>query len=332
MRSKKTLCLACVLAGSTLLASCSSCSSCAGNQEITFTAGWLEDTTSKTLPNEGEELTYAVTYDKAEGLYSKFYTIDYTNGVYTTSLKAADYEGQAVYEYTSTLTINVQYTLKKTGETTAFETPDKVETVVYFKTAASGLTPLKSTKTTYCHSPNGTEATKLTHCYTEYHYTVETVYTGSKGKSTITNHLNEDKKQKNPSFSAKHDEYTYLDNEQLLFALRGMGTSATSISSYQPFESAKKVVSVSVGKKKGGEFEFDLVGKGSEKRAINYRAYTLTFEADNPGSSQEAWIASTTDATSNAYRNVMLRLETPIAYRAGSLIYTLTSAKFAKYN
>ncbi|MBQ8659117.1 MAG: hypothetical protein IJ506_08270 [Clostridia bacterium] len=326
MRSKKIICLACVLAGATLLASCSSC---AGNQEITFTAGWLSDTTNKVLPANAEELTYAVTYDKAEGLYSESYTVNYTNGEYKTSLKASEYEGQAVYEYTSTLTINVQYTLKKTGETTAFETPDKVETVVYFKTAANGLTPLKSTKTTYCHSPNGTEATKLQNCYTEYHYTVETVYTGSKGKSTITNHLNEDKKQTNPSFSAKHDEYTYLDNEQLLFALRGMGTSATSISSYQPLERAKKVVSVSVGDKKGGEFEFTIDGKGSEKRAIDYRAYTLTFDADNPGASQEAWIASTTDTTSNVYRNVMLKLETPISYSAGSLIYTLTSAKFA---
>jgi len=330
MKTKRFLSIASVLAATTLFASCSSCSACSVNQEILFNAGWLSDTTSKVLPTNPEELSYDVSYNKANGLYSDSYTVNYTNGSYNTVLKQVDHEGQAVYEYTSTLTISVAYTLKKTGETTQFETPDSVKTTVLFTSAAKGLTPIKSTKTTYCHSPRGTEATKLEHCYTEYHYTVETVYTGSKGKSTITNHLNEDKTQKLKSFSAKHDEFSYLDNEQILFALRGMGTTSTSVSSYQPLEHAKKTVGISVGKKAGGEFEFDIVGKGKEKRAIDYRPYTLTFEADNPGSSQTAWIASTTNTTANTYRNVMLKLETPISYNFGSLVYTLTSAKFAE--
>ncbi len=330
MKTKRFFSIACVLAGATLFASCSSCSACSVNQEILFNAGWLADTTSKVLPSTAEELSYDVSYNKADGLYSSVYSMDYTNGKYTTTLKQVEYEGQAVYEYTTELTISVAYTLKKTGETTQFETPDSMKTTVLFTSAAKGLTPIKSTKTTYCHSPNGTDAAKLEHCYTEYHYTVETVYTGSKGKSTITNHLNEDKTQKLKSFSAKHDEFSYLDNEQILFALRGMGTTSTSVSSYQPLEQAKKIVGISIDKKTGGEFEFDIVGKGKEKRAISYRPYTLTFNADNSGASQTAWIASTTSEAANTYRNVMLKLETPIAYSAGSLIYTLTSAKFAE--
>ncbi len=330
MKTKRFLSIACVLAGATLFASCSSCSACSVNQEILFNAGWLVDTTSKVLPTSAEELSYDVSYNKADGLYSSSYAIDYTNGTYTTTLKTADHEGQTVYEYTTTLTISVAYTLKKTGETTQFETPDSVTTKVLFTSAAKGLTPIKSTKTTYCHSPNGTDATKLENCYREYHYTVETLYTGTKGKSTITNHLNNDKTQKLKTFSAKHSEYSYLDNEQILFALRGMGTSSTSVSSYQPLEKAKKTVGISVGKKTGGEFEFDIVGKGKEKRAISYRPYTLTFEAKNPGASQTAWIASTTNESANTYRNVMLKFESPIAYSAGSLVYTLTSAKFAE--
>ena len=81
--------------------------------------------------------------------------------------------------------------------------------------------------------------------------------------------------------------------------------------------------------KAGGEFTFTLDGSDA-KKAINYVPFSVSISSDNPGATQTVWIAKTEDPLKNTYRNVILRLETPIAYGAGSLVYELTSGEFAK--
>lgn len=310
---------------------------CSGANKVSFDANWYYDTTSNLITGNSEEkLTYAVTYDKSEGLYSEFYEMNYSDGVYETSLKTIEAEGEAIYEYTATLTLNVSFTLVKTGEVSETFT-DQMSSVVRFKSVSGGLSPIYSKKTTVCHSPNGVKAAVLTDCYTYYHYDVETVYKNGKGTATITdyekNFLKGNKDEATAyhthNFKASGGDYTYLDNEQLLFALRGMPAASNKVTIHNPLIKANQTISVSTEKAKGGEFTFTLDGSDA-KKAINYVPFSVSISSDNPGATQTVWIAKTEDPLKNTYRNVILRLETPIAYGAGSLVYELTSAEFAK--
>ena len=126
------------------------------------------------------------------------------------------------------------------------------------------------------------------------------------------------------------DKYTYLDNEQLLFALRGISqsTATASVSVYAPFSAVVQNVSLTYSTlQKETEFSFK---KGGEeiKQVINYYPVSMKINTKLPGATQTAWIAETTNTHSNMFRNVMLQLETPLSYNLGSLIYKLKSANF----
>ena len=78
---------------------------------------------------------------------------------------------------------------------------------------------------------------------------------------------------------------------------------------------------------------FGGVKNGSEekvKSTITYRPVSMVLDEKNPGATQTAWIAKKpeTSSNSNVNRNVLLRLETPLSYGLGSLVYTLNSATY----
>ncbi len=352
MKSKKFIALACALASTTVLAACS------GEQKISFTANWQPNTTGPEFSNlSTEQLSYEVTFEEGKSMYADSYSVSYSSGAYETKLSGitkakateeiesfellqgdernlrGEIGAEIFYRYETTFTIDVQFILKKTGETSeVFE--DSVKTVVYFKGAANGLTPIYSHKELICKSPVGADVSKIDQCYTSYNMTTDIDYTAKKAASTIRDYegtylrkaKNDAFAEKTSTFTPSSEDYTYLDNEQLLFALRGMGTSATSFSVYQAPERAKKKIDVSVGKKTGYTVAAGVIGE--KEKNVNYRAYTLTYDSENPGAAQVAWIANTVDANDNTNRNVMLKLETPLGYNMGSLVYTLKSAKF----
>ena len=101
---------------------------------------------------------------------------------------------------------------------------------------------------------------------------------------------------------------------------------------YAPFTNAVQTIKASfASKEEGTEFTFKKDAEEEKKsRVINYYPVTLSIDAENPGQSQTAWIAETGNAKDNLYRNVILRLETPISYNLGTLIYELSSAEFSK--
>lgn len=125
------------------------------------------------------------------------------------------------------------------------------------------------------------------------------------------------------------DGYSYIDNEELLFALRGISyASAQQFQVYNASVRRVQNVRVSPSSSDSDEFEFSLGGQTSA-RAIEYYPLSISISESNPGATQTAWYAATTSASNNVYRNVMLRLETPISYNLGSLVYELQSAEFA---
>ena len=61
------------------------------------------------------------------------------------------------------------------------------------------------------------------------------------------------------------------------------------------------------------------------KKTIDYRSVTMKLSSSNPGATQTAYIATYDNAEMNTHRNVMLKLETPLAYNLGTLVYSLKS-------
>ena len=74
----------------------------------------------------------------------------------------------------------------------------------------------------------------------------------------------------------------------------------------------------------GGEFSYLLNGE-EVKTTITYRPISLTIDDRNPGGTQTAWIAKTSNASNNTYRNMMLKLSVPLSYSLGNLVYTLSA-------
>ena len=291
---------------------------CAGTSEkVTFKEYWLEDA-NVTPATVLETLEYDVTFKKSAGL-NESYTVDYKNGVYTTKLTLND----GVYRYETSLNIDVTYTV---GEKSVTKNDSILSWVEFKKTAK--LQPIKSHKEIACHSPANGGSTIET-CFVASDYTVETTYNenGLGGKSVIVD--NATKASQESTFTVE-DKYTCLDNEQLLFALRGLtqSTITASLSVYAPFSGVVQSIDLTYSSlKKGTEFVFQK-GESQVKQAINYYPVSMKINAQLPGATQTVWIAETTNAQSNTFRNVILQLETPLSYNLGTLIYKLKSANF----
>lgn len=299
---------------------------CAGaNSKVTFNEFWLEDV--GIAPNVSAEtvleaLTYGVTFEKDLGL-DENYTIDYQNGVYTTKLTL----NQGVYRYETSLSIDVTYTVGDKSETKS----DSILSWVEFKKNAK-LQPIKSHKEIVCHSPANGGGLEIEDCYAKYDYTVDTTYNenGLSGKSVIVNNDPEANNDKQEQTFTVEDKYTCLDNEQLLFALRGLSQSIStaSLSVYAPFSGVVQAINLTYSfLEKGSEFSFEKNGV-SVKQVINYYPVSVKINAQLPGATQTVWIAETTNARANTFRNLILQFETPLSYNLGSLIYKLKSASF----
>lgn len=303
---------------------------CAGaSTKVTFEEYWLED--AGIAPNVSPEtvleaLEYDVEFKKSSGLNDD-YSVHYENGVYTTKLTL----NQGVYRYETSLSIDVTYTVDGQSDTKT----DSIVSWVEFKKNAK-LQPIKSHKEIVNHSPESDGAT-IESCYTKYDYTVDTTYNenGLGGKSVIVNNdpdNNPDTTEKETltkTFTVE-DKYTCLDNEQLLFALRGLSqsTSTASLSVYAPFSGAVQTINVGYSSlEQGTEFTFEKNGVSSTQ-VINYYPVSVKINAQLPGATQTVWIAATTNAHSNTFRNLILQLETPVFYNLGTLVYKLKSASF----
>ena len=315
---RKTLisCLALTLCATTFTACVKT------DKHVAFSYYWYQDADITTT---GEEtLVYDVRFEPASGLSQNF-TVDY-KGTLTTALKTVD---ENKFRYESSLVMDVTYTLN--GESQTLQ--DTVVSWVEFKNDKA-LTPIASHKEIVNHSPLNVAASALSECYVQYDYTVDTTYASdlSSGSSTIVNGETQSSQALTFEFD---DKLTALDNEMLLLAIRGINPASYStpnFSVYAPFTNAVQTVKASFGaKEEGTEFTFKKDSEEEKKsRVINYYPVTLALDEKNPGQPQTAWIAETNDSKSNTYRNVILRLESPISYNLGTLIYELSSASFSK--
>ena len=323
MKRKKLSTLLALVLGVTALSGCTN-----SDQKVNFGNFWVTDVLNTNAAIQ-ETLSYDVTFNKGENSLVN-YEIDYKDGTYTTALVGAKENDKIVYTYTTTLNITAVYTFN--GETK--ECTDVVTSTVKFYAAEYGLQPISTEKDVNGSAPTAASATALEDCYEQFHYTTKVIYNEdcTSGTTTVTQHLTTgETKAKDSSFEIDQDKFSFLDNEQILFALRGIRNSTTSakMNVYNPFVASVQKVSVTVNAEASESFSFYKNGS-AEKEAytITYRPMNLVLDEKNPGAMQTAWIAKTIDASKNTHRNVMLQLETPLSYGLGTLVYKLNSVSY----
>ncbi len=308
------------LLGATLLIS-----SCSSGSAANFSANWHAGIVNTVVEGTSETLVYNVTQN-VETATNSTYSVHYSGGTYTTSLTTEQRDNKLLYRYHTELSISVQYLFD--GQYSEPKT-DKVTSTVYFRGVQEGLRPVSSTKEVESRSPSGLSPASLDSAYRDYHYSIQTDYNEdcTAATSVYTDLSTESGDTQTTEFSIG-DGYSYIDNEELLFALRGISyASAQQFQVYNASVRRVQNVRVSPSAVKGGTFEFLLSGQ-PHSNSTDYYSLSISISESNPGATQTAWYAAT-NAANNFYRNVMLRLETPISYNLGSLVYELQSAEFA---
>ncbi|MBP3423161.1 MAG: hypothetical protein J6K86_05295 [Clostridia bacterium] len=299
----------------------SSLAACTDNdQKLSFKDYWEKDSLSGSSAVD-EKLTYKITHEKEVGLDNLPYVLTYGEGTYVTTLKTHS-QG---YIYSTSLTMPVTY---KYGDDDAHSATDTVTTEVIFLRSNDGLRPISSTKNVVSHTPSTRSGGSSETCFLYYDYSVVVEYpTEGDATATITDKSVEgDPIVKTSSFTASDKKYSYLDNELLLLALRAIPSSTTtgSVKVYSPYAKAMQKIDLTFASETGGEFSYLLNGE-EVKTTITYRPISLTIDDRNPGGTQTAWIAKTSNASNNTYRNMMLKLSVPLSYSLGNLVYTLSA-------
>ncbi len=325
MNKKKFLSIGSIALGAVLLASCGNI-----NYKVKFSENWNLDTTQEIQANAVETLVYDVNFTGSSNADTQYRRLDYGKGSYVTTLKSeySDAESAYIYRYTTKLEIPVTFECKSTGEVSETMT-DTVTSEVLFKSAQQGLKPISSTKTVVSHSPTTVDQpTSLAECFVYYNYSVETTYDEDlSGTSVLTNHLKENAKA-TTKFENADDDYNTLDNEQLLFAIRGITSlSSQKFNVYNASWRVSQLVALTASSADSDEFTFKK-GETEFKATIEYVPVTLKLDVKNSGSEQTVWIAKTTELLNNVHRNVILHMEMPLSYTYGTLEYDLVQANF----
>jgi len=320
---------AAVLGGAAVLAGCSATSA------VTFSANWYKNTSITTAISGTEEtLTYSVAHTKGT---NKYYGLSYGESSYTVNLinTTYSYDGASspenAYLLTSTLNMNVTYTVGDKSETY----DDVITSKVYFSTVDNSLRPMYSYKEFSCHSPTIDNPASLEEGVKYYHYSFETKYDSSLSSATLAyKKLDGDASALSDSESSYtlSSGYTYLDNEELLFALRGMTISSESSATVNVLNASRSTVQSIKLTNNGsvkGTYSFDMGdGVPAEGYSITANKISILASTLQSGNAQTAYYASVS-ADNNAYRGVMLSLASELPYSLGTLTYTLTKAEFS---
>lgn len=292
------------------------------DEKIEFNRYWNDN--PQVSENVSERLEYAVTFDASNSSYIDTYKVNYTGGTYVTELTTND---DGTYLYKTELSITVTYTFG--SESVSLQ--DSVKTQTRFNDVTKSLKPISSTKEMLSHSPTNASATKLADCYHKFHYKEETTYNADDSAVyKITNLVNAEKPTvETKNFSTASEQYSYLDNDQLLFGLRAISPSVTSatVLSYAAAYETVQQIKLDCSSATGAEFEYTKNGTAF-KGNVSYRPIKMTINAANSGSTQTAWIATPSTTGMNINHNVMLRYEAPVYYSLGTLIYSLKSVTY----
>lgn len=318
------------IASSLLAVSIALFTSC-GETATGFSSNWYKNTAlSSNISGTEETLTYKIDYDSSEKTNTN-YEIAYDGGVYTTRLVDSTYQWsdgttENVYVYSTQMNINVTYTIA--GETHTYA--DSVVSSVTFRTSDRELEPIESSKTVVSHTPVATSPNTFEEGVVAYNYTFETKYSKDLSGATLTYTDDESGESEESSFTL-NDKYSYIDNEELLFAIRGMSLNDGESETVQCLNASRKIVqTITVSNASVSALTPTFTVDGTlPTEDITYNQVTIGINGTQSGSSQTCYLAATTSMLNNAYRNVMIYMKNTLPYGLGSLNYTLVEAVFA---
>ena len=331
------------MAGLILLAPLTLLCACSGGVPLSFSANWYRNTAlGGSVGDTLEELTYEVTFTPAEDTSGGF-SVEYDTGTYTTELindnvTLADGSTKEGYIYTTELSISGRYRLG--GEVKEFS--DFVTSTVTFLPVSYGLQPVESEKEVVSTSPETSSPASLEDAFRTYHYTYDVSYdAGLTTATAVYTDLTEYKTEEGETVRRDPEtrEYeiegdtTYLDNEQILFALRGLDLSAgvtfrtiNSVMGHVTEAGTSSNTQSSAAVKTAVDFTMDGTAVKQELDAVEV---PLVYRSSPSGQAQTLVYAATTDPNNNTYRNVLLKMEVPVLQSLGTLVYTLKEATFA---
>ena len=314
----------------TALLATSMLSACGMSNKVTFMDFWKKSVAESVINTVTEVSEYNVSF--TEGSNTSF-SVAYQNGTYKTTFISEMKDQKIVYTYTTEFSIQVQYTCA--GETSEWLN-DSVTTTVSFQSSNNGLKPISSEKHGINHSPLSIGPATITTAYKKYDMSLKTIYdeTCENATSTITDNLLDKNNVTTNTFTVSHDSYNYLDNEQLLFAIRCLNLAENTSAKfrvYSPFANTTQKIKASCGAEVTKDFTFAIGGE-SATRNLAYYPVTVQLSAknNNTGTPKTLWIAKTTDAQNNTYRNAMLRQEIPLSFNLGTLVFELKNTTFAQ--
>lgn len=363
---KRFLSVVAVLVTSVLLFS-----ACNTTTKLTFTAYWARN---KTDPAKFEEtcvydIVYRSDFNITVGNYSYNFTAElpenceivYGAGSYTTKTEtpvtlppaATDSNISAgedkVYRITMTFELPVSYTFK--GETDAdnktYNFTDRITSEVYFKNHANSLSPLYSIKTY--------DTTDFrSNIIRRYAYQTEVKWNNGRAQLIIKD-LTETKTEPTPDdnyrlitvdnsdITIKYKEGTVLDNEELLFSVRGMNLAENFNRTVGIFDTAYKSLqntTVSCIKIEPVTDPWSLKIGTTESNYTNTSTFFTTIIRSNSTYSGTATLCyyqimnyegedETVTAESNA-RGWLIKMVTKLPNSLGALEYRLKSVEITE--
>lgn len=327
-------------------------SACGGGvMGLTFASNWYADSTHDSPTHDTHErLVYEVDFAAPASQKKEDFRVEYDKGVYTTELATVLLtpdlgegvtETKAGYKFTTSLSITGRYYVNNTAGS---DFTDVVKTEVYFYDVTESLRPVKSVREVTTYAPNA-NAEDASHAYTQYKYKMTTVYNAKLTQATVEY---DDLTPKNDDYSQKvsiKGGGTYLDDAQLVFALRGTSLASTlSFRSLNPVRNngwSKATVSTNgkpvldtyraTEKTASGDDlgrRFSINGEAIDREAIPAYSFSLVYGGTYAGGAQSFMYAAKLEGA-NIYRNVLLWKSEPLPHGLGTLTSTLKEANFA---
>ena len=301
---------------------------CGGTIALSFSPNWYAKTTSENLTGTYEHLVYDVSFKSSGGDYA----VEYSAGSYETTLTddpsfSMNGKTYAVYHLHTELSLTGRYFYKTEAEQ-AFE--DSMVSDVWFLSAGASLQPLKSEK--YIHStvPAVEPTTQnLTRTF-EYTYSVTYSEDRSSAEYTLDIASPEENKGKTQNSVELETDGTFLDNEEIAFALRGIDYSSSSPITFNTIDpQTNRCLGVSGSTPSAEQEAISLLINGEKvEDTITTAHIELRYDIANPGPVRTFVYAAKTSDNENRFRNVLLRFESPIIQSLGTLTYTLKEATF----
>lgn len=318
-------------AGLLLLAPLTLLAACAGaTPTLSFNANWYRNTSLKAnISDTYERLEYAVSFEPQS---DTGFSVAYTDGTYTTELKndllELDNSRQSGYVFTTSLEISVQFSLD--GEKSEVFR-DVVRTEAQFLSAADGLKPVRSFRTVRCHAPASEAPISLKDSYFDYYYSYSVEYDDALSTAeTVYLDLSDENSQPRQKSYELAGKGSFLDNEQILFALRGVDLSAAySFRSLNLVTAKVQEIALSNVTETAVKADFEMDGEPVQSESLAAISVDIGYSGSNRGQSQTVVYAKTTDPAANVYRNVPLSVDVPILHTLGTLRYRLSKAAFA---